>query len=195
MTEGQVKWSSECRSGRIKKKRKEKKMDLGCSCPGNWFVSGRWKTGTAGKKTMRVYETGGKVKLSRDVEKGRKRQKGAWEIYSQGEEYCISSPYFCAIQMTAGLSCPRLFYIKLRQMLDFPHYGYSIWLIQFLSMFLLSSASIQADLLSEVAGYLPPVHCYRRYKAMSKMYTLPPNKKITRHWVCHSILYDSILTL
>lgn len=172
MTEGQVKWSSECRSGRIKKEKRKKKMDLGCSCPGNWFVSGRWKTGTAGKKTMRVYETaneeiGGKVKLSRDVEKGRKRQKGAWEIYSQGEECCISSPYFCAVQMTEGLSCPRLFYIKLRQMLDFPHYGYSIWLIQFLTMFLLSSASIQRDLLSEVAGHLPPsVHCYRRYKAM-----------------------------
>lgn len=149
----------------------EKRMDLGCNCPGNWVVRGRWKTGTAGReisrKTIRVYETaneeiGGKVKLSREMLRGEekgKREPG--RSICQGKSAVFQAQCLCAIWITAGFSCPRLFYIKLRQLLDFPHYCHGIGLIQCPSMFSPSPASIRRDLLSQVTGHLPPsAHCY-----------------------------------
>ncbi len=146
-------------------------MDLGCNCSGNWVVRERWKTGTAGReisrKTIRVQETaneeiGGKVKLSREMLRGEekgKREPG--RSICQGKSAVFQAQCLCAIWITAGFSCPRLFYIKLRQLLDFPHYCHGIGLIQCPSMFSPSSASIRRDLLSQVTGHLSPsAHCY-----------------------------------
>lgn len=74
----------------------------------------------------------------------------------QGNSAVFHAQCLCAIWITAGFSCPRLFYIMLRQLLDFPHYCHAIGLIQCPSMFSPSSARIRRDLLSQVTGHLSP---------------------------------------
>lgn len=129
----------------------------------------------------------------------RREGEGKRGIYSQGEEQCVSSPSFYAIQMTAGLSCPGLFYIKLRQMLDFPHYGYRIWLIQLLPMFSVISQYPEGPALS---GHWPPVSFCALLRgilysvaALQCMQQCTWTKEIIRCTVSPWTLHNNVLTL
>jgi len=100
-----------------------------------------------------------KIKQS-DVERGSEwqKKKATVEIYMPwGKSAVFQAQCLCAILITAGFSCPRLFDIKLRQLLDFPFYCHGIGLLQCPSMFFSSSsASTLREPLSQVAGHLSP---------------------------------------
>lgn len=133
---------------------------------------------------------GSKIK-QRDAERG--EEKGKRELgrsICQGKSAVFQAQCLCAIWITAGFSCLRLFYIKLRQLLDFPHYCHGIGLIQCPSMFSPSSASIRRDLLSQVAGHLSPsAHCYGGHYLVWAMYgKLHAELHIIRKQVCHSTM-------
>lgn len=127
---------------------------------------GNWRQGNKQKDHQSIRDSKwgnwGKVKLSREMLRGEEKgNRRPGRSICQGRSAVFQAQCLCAIWITAGFSCPRLFYIKLRQLLDFPHYCHGIGLIQCPSMFSLSSASIRRDLLSQVTGHLSPsAHCY-----------------------------------
>lgn len=153
----------------------EKGMDLGRNCPSNWVVGGEMKDRSCrqrneqkGHQSIRVGKWGNwrgkesKIKLGRDAKReGEKAKSEPGRSICQGKSGVFQAQCLCAIWITAGFLCLGLFYIKLRQLLDFPHYCQGIGLIQCWLMFSPSSASIRRDPLSQVAGHLSPsAHCY-----------------------------------
>lgn len=96
-------------------------------------------------------------KIKREMLRGgEKCKRELGRSICHGKSAIFQTQCLCAIWVTAGYHCPRLFYIKHRQLLEFPHYDYGIGITQCPFMSSPSSANIQGDLLSQVAGHLSP---------------------------------------